>query len=117
MVISLGDHLPAFVRPELELYPPEPGGLVGRQGRPLLDKLLLGSCQRPARGGQALRRQPIEAPGQMLGKGALVLGQKRPQALALYQALGFRVIQPYYEPPEDIRSHLVLMEAELDRGR
>ena len=35
------------------------------------------------------------------------------EALALYRAMGFRVIGPYYEPPENIRDYLVFMEAEL----
>ncbi len=40
-------------------------------------------------------------------------GVNHDEALALYRAVGFRVIGPYYEPPEDIRDHLVFMEAEL----
>ena len=40
-------------------------------------------------------------------------GVNHDEALALYHSVGFRVIGPYYNPPEDIRDHLVFMEAEL----
>jgi GNAT superfamily N-acetyltransferase len=40
-------------------------------------------------------------------------GVNHDEALALYRTVGFRVIGPYYDPPEEIRDHLVFMEAEL----
>jgi ribosomal protein S18 acetylase RimI-like enzyme len=40
-------------------------------------------------------------------------GINHDQALALYRSVGFRVRGPYYDPPQEIMSHLVFMEADL----
>ena len=40
-------------------------------------------------------------------------GRNHNEAHALYQSLGFRVRDPYYEAPEELRTHLVFMEADL----
>ena len=35
------------------------------------------------------------------------------QANGLYRRLGFKVIEPYYEPPEDVRNWFVFIELKL----
>ncbi len=40
-------------------------------------------------------------------------GVNHDEALALYRSVGFRSREPYYEPPAEILSHLVFMEAEV----
>ena len=43
----------------------------------------------------------------------LETGDNQPEALALYRALGFVEIAPYYDPPEDLRPMLIFMERML----
>ena len=40
-------------------------------------------------------------------------GAKQIEAQKLYQSLGFRVTQPYYDLPDDLRAWLVFMELKL----
>jgi GNAT superfamily N-acetyltransferase len=42
---------------------------------------------------------------------------RQDKARKLYQGLGFKIIAPYYELPEDIRNWLVFMELALDPGK
>jgi GNAT superfamily N-acetyltransferase len=43
----------------------------------------------------------------------LEVGDMQPEALALYRALGFAAIAPYYDPPADLRPFLTFMEKQL----
>jgi putative acetyltransferase len=43
----------------------------------------------------------------------LTTGFRQYEAKALYQSLGFRVIEPYYELPEKLRNWVVFMELNL----
>jgi ribosomal protein S18 acetylase RimI-like enzyme len=43
----------------------------------------------------------------------LETGDKQPEALALYRALGFREVAPYYDAPADLLSYLTFMELKL----
>ena len=40
-------------------------------------------------------------------------GDLQPEAIALYRALGFREIAPYYDVPSPLRDHLLFMERGL----
>lgn len=40
-------------------------------------------------------------------------GRNHDEALRLYRDLGFEEIEPYYEPPADLRNHLIFMELDL----
>ena len=40
-------------------------------------------------------------------------GRNHDEALRLYRSLGFREIEPYYEAPPELQTHLVFMEADL----
>jgi ribosomal protein S18 acetylase RimI-like enzyme len=75
-----------FVRPEAQ------GHKVGRR---LCERLMAIAAQR---GYKTMR---------------LDTGVNHDEALALYRSAGFRSREPYYEPPAEILSHLVFMEADL----
>jgi GNAT superfamily N-acetyltransferase len=40
-------------------------------------------------------------------------GDKQPEAIALYHAMGFRDIAPYHALPPDILPHMIFMERAL----
>ncbi len=75
-----------FVRPEAQGH---------KVGRTLCERLMAIAAQR---GYKTMR---------------LDTGVNHDGALSLYRSLGFRTRDPYYDPPAEILSHLVFMEAEL----
>jgi GNAT superfamily N-acetyltransferase len=64
--------------------------------------------------GRALAQVLIER-ARAIGYRRLVLdtGARQTEAINLYQRLGFRAIQPYYDVPESLRPWMVFMELEL----